>query len=177
MHQIEVYDLKFILVYNRKLHCNVIYFKTSLWCSISLADLVGACRMHVPPLRDPILSFSHTFCWKAPVSKVHAPPTGPRSPLRGILDPPLYLLNASRCMLAQLTVCGSFLHPLEFPEVVCWEFPVGSTRQSQPLLSMSHILGKARVPKQFPRIMNIVCVLQGNKARKMIFLGIYNKLL
>ena len=34
VHQIEVYDLKSILMYNSKLYYNVIYIKTSLWCTI-----------------------------------------------------------------------------------------------------------------------------------------------
>ena len=40
----------------------------------SLADLGGVPGAR--PLWDPILSFSHTFLPKVPVSEVHAPPTG-----------------------------------------------------------------------------------------------------
>ena len=48
LHQIEVYDLKFHLMYNSKLHWNVIYIKTSLWCNIcKIHDNVYSQKIHL----------------------------------------------------------------------------------------------------------------------------------
>ena len=44
--------------------------------STALADLVGGCAGHTPPYGTKFFHFCIHFCQKAPMSEVHAPPTG-----------------------------------------------------------------------------------------------------
>ena len=57
--------------------------------TLTLADLVGACRAHTTPYGTQFFRFHIHFHRKAPASGVHVPPNGSTPPLQEILDPPL----------------------------------------------------------------------------------------